>query len=565
MPIHMLKNFFCKRALWLTGLFFIFPLLVSYHKIFDLWYQQDEWAALGSFLSGDIQAYIGQYTLIQMLTGTGRLLSLVFHYPFFRLFPFQVWPFALISLLFHFLNSLLVFVFAYHVIRRYFFAFLSALFFLVSSVSSQAVTWFASSATTLPSATFLLLSLILALQAANKRNMRLFIWSQLCAIVSFLFKESGIIAFILAPYLYIFWNQKRIAVKSILVKLTPLLSYGILIAGVHLYRILTAPVIANSPFVENSPYVWQKLFIHAVQYPLVSLSQLFIPQKIMFKAAAAFQTINYSHLERFTASQLGVESIVSDFVSFILSVVIIACSVWLAYRVAKYRKYVLLSICFILISFLPFIVLDKQTAYLESRYFYNGAIGGGLLFASVLLILREILKRTGRVQAYVVACFLGFVVIGFLWKHIQYIQRDLNVLAIESSERIHFFTQLNRILPHLHDSTVLYVTGTNYGYYGIQELKIPLQQGPGFTFMVWYWRDGVIPRAFIRDYFLWRVESEGYRTLGDKSFGYYHDLSVLKQEIFRGIITPSQVIGLSYDTDTKKLRDITAETRLKLE
>lgn len=536
-----------------------------YVKVFYLFYQQDEWVTLGIVLSGGAKAYFQQYSLVQVLSGTGRAFSLLFQYPFYALFPFQIWPFALVSVGFLFINSVLVLVLAFKIQKNSLFAFLAAVFFLCNSISVQAVTWFAANINTLPSATFLLLSLIVALSAVQRRSVALYVLSQLFAITSFLFKESGVIAFFLVPSIYYFWERRRLRLIPVIKETALLILYGVFAVGVHVLRMVTAPAVSGSPFTENSIYVWQQLILHALLYPIISLSQLYIPQQIMFSIAKWFQVVNYSHLERFTSSQLGVESIVSDFVSFILSVVIVAICAIIALNTRKYRRVILFSLFFFLFSFLPFIVLQKQTAYLEPRYFFVGSIAGSMLLGALLFGMWEYVERSHKRLKMPALLLLALISALFLWKHGQYIQRNLRAAVIESSERIAFFGQLTRIIPQLPNRSVIYVTGNNFGYYGIQELKVPLQQGPGFTFMVWFYGDHSIPSQFIRDYYLWDVHSQGYRELGDDGFGYYHDLNVLHEAVKHGTIAPSQVMGLYYDSDSKTLRDITEETREKLE
>ena len=546
------------------GLILLTMLYWAYGNTFNLFYQQDEWATLGIFLSGGIQAYLRQYSPIQVIAGTGRFLSIIFYYPFFTLFPFQIWPFAVISLFFHFINSFLVFVFAYQLSRKYFFACIASIFFLCCSVSSQAVTWFASSMTTLPSTTFLLLSFILAVMGSERRKLSLFFVAQLCAIASFLFKESGFLAFIFVPYLYFLWNKSHIAIKKAIAQMIPLIVYGIFVLGVNIYRIMIASLVPHSSFVENSPYVLQKLLIHVFQYPLVSLSQLFIPQKIMFSLAQLFQTINYSHLERFTSSQLGVESIVSDFVSFIFSMIIITCCVYIAKGTMKYKQLLFFSLWFILISFLPFVMLIKQNSYLDSRYFYNGAIGGGLLVGSIIFALSDYVQHTYRRLAHTAILILMVVTGCFLWKHVQYIQRDINVLVIDSSKRIRFFRQLQLLYPKPPDRPVFYITGNDYGYYGIQELKIPFQQGPGYTLMAWYYRTGIIPSKFLLDYYLWGVRDEGYKESDGKAFGYFWNKQSLIKAIKEYNISENQIIGVYYENNSQNIIDITKDLRNEL-
>lgn len=530
-------------------------LFITYGNIFSLFYQQDEWLTLGKILSGGLKSYFDQYSFFQLFTGTGRPLSLIFQYPLYAFFPYETWPFAVFSIVFHGVNTVLVGLFAYVLSKKFFYGVLASIFFLSCSTSSQAVTWFASNTQALPSTTFLLVSLIIALKAGHKKNIFLFIVAQVSAIVSFLFKESGAMAFIFVPFLYYWWPKNKTPTRNVIFQIGPLIFYGLLVLVSNIYRITTALPTEATAFVSNSPSLWMKMFLHALLYPIISLSQLFIPQHIMFSLAKNFQAINYGHINGFTESQLGVETIVTDVVSLYVSLVIIFFCLLLMYKIGNIRKIMTFSLAFTALNFLPFIILEKGNSYLDSRYFYVSTVGAGLLVSAIFYAVKSLFEKKGRFISYFSVVVMALCFTGLIWKHTQYIQRDIQSSVISSRERKNFFSQLNSLVPSLPNKVVMYITGNNFGYYGNPDLKIPMQQGPGYTFMTWYYRGGTIPKELIDSDFLWNIHAQGYREVGDRGFGYFWDKQKLIEAIRKHEIKPEYVVALFYDGDEKKLRN----------
>ena len=134
-----------------------------------------------------------------------------------------------------------------------------------------------------------------------------------------------------------------------------------------------------------------------------------------------------------------------------------------------------------------------------------------------------------------------------------------------AQERKQLLFALKSYYPVLPVNAVVYMTGNTAGYYGLPELKIPLQQGPGYTIMTWYYATGSIPDNFLSSYYLWNINDEGYRSDQGKAFGYFWNKESLIQAIQKYSIRQQQLVGFYYDSNSKKLMNITNDVRKELQ
>jgi len=223
------------------------------------------------------------------------------------------------------------------------------------------------------------------------------------------------------------------------------------------------------------------------------------------------------------------------------------------------------GILFTMASFMPYAILDKKSAYLDSRYFYVGSAGGGFILALIFDRIFTFFRGKNKIF-YAVFCLICMMLFfGYIYKNYQWITRDVQRMILVAKERKSVLLSIRKLTPSGIEKPVYYITGNNFGYYGIPEVKVPFQQGFGYTLMVWNFSSGKIPLRLLRETFLWRIREEGYKEEGQKGFGYFYNLNTLKFYIEKGAVAPSQVIGLYYDCDKKILRDVTFETREALE
>lgn len=530
-----------------TTLFFLCSLLIisiTYSGLFYAFYQQDEWMTLGLFKAYGFIGTLKGIGLVQILTGVGRPLVIPIHYIFFHFFTFQVWPFAVFSILLHILNSLAIYLIMFLLSGSLGAAWIAGLFFAVSYNGSQAVSWFAASTTTLPSAFFLFLSILLFIIYIRNNKTLYLIWSQICVIISYFFKESSIILVVFLPVLYMAYIKGKSAIIRVTRSFLPLFTYFFFIVAITLIRLLT-PVEQVGKFVGQVNGGIVRIIGNTIFYPILSFSQVFIPMPILHKVSDSLREVN----------------MMSDIVFLILSAVLLVCITITLILGKPYRRELSIIVVFTLLSFVPFAVLERGASYLDSRYFYIGMAGGGMLLGMYTAICWDKLKliRHRWLFRLVVIAGIGFFGL-YAYKNIQFIQRDIQLQVLNAQERIALLNHMKQLYPVLPKNTVIYITGDHAGYYGIVNQKMPFQQGIGYTLMVWYFPEGNIIKDLLGPHgdFLWDIHSQGYMETNGNGFGYYWDKETMKVDMIgKKLFTKNQVIGLYYHNNTKKLEDIT--------
>ena len=519
-------------------------ILYTYWELWDTFFQQDEWASMGLAIAEGPLAVVKYFSAWELAAGKVRMPGTLMNNFFHLHFPFMVAPFVFFAVSTHWLNSILVYIFSYQLTKRRFIAIIAAFYFAVASVSSGAVIWISAHTTVLPNALFVLISFVCYMKYLQNGNTRLRNASFATAIIGFLFKESSVFLLLSLPVLYALFSKKRRSLKEIVIDHWPLLMYFAFVVVVRMIGLLGAEG-QQGVFVTQQPNVLARLATHALFYPVLSFSQMYIPQELMVKVTGKI--------------------IVSDIIAVLISMVLIGYSLLVAYKRTSLQKVIIFSLLYCFLSFLPFIVLDRpMSSYLESRYYYLGVIGAAILLGTLLDYWKALFaKMRFRIAAIIFIYLLTGIV---LYKNSVYIRREVRRQIIIADERKQFLFGVKEIYPALPDKLIMYITGDSPGFYGIGDLSVPFQQGVGYTMMVWYFDTGKIPGELLNDMYLWNINAQGYRDIEGRGFGYFYQIEKL-QQAFREdpTLVPEQVIGFSYKAGTKELIDITQEVRKQLQ
>lgn len=537
----------------IIGLVLIGVIFCTYWELWNTFYQQDEWASLGLALSGGPSAVVKDYSFVELAAGKVRVLGTLLNNVILLNFPFEVLPFVVFALCIHWINSVLVYILAYQLTKLRIVSLFAALYFAVASVSSGAVTWISAHATALTNGTFVLISLISYVAYLKTNSSRLRTVSFAAASVAFLFKESSIFIFLLLPFLSVILGKKRWNIRQVLGDHRVLLMYVIFIIIVRIVGLLGAEG-QQGVFITKTSNPIERFVAASLFYPTISLSQMYIPVEFMSKIVVLFRPWSSSA----TPIQM------SDLFSTIASLMLIFLSLAVAYMSSQFRRVIIFCLAYCVLSFLPFIVLERPlSSYLESRYYYLGIVGAAILFGVLLEYVYEKFAKT-RFALLVTFCLSVFGVM-ILYKNSVYIRREVTRLAITATERKQFLTDLKTLHPHILDKPIFYIRGDSPGFYGIPDLAVPFQQGVGYTIMVLYFDSGKIPKPLFDDMFLWNINAQGYREIQNSGFGYFWDIDSLKDEFRRNPrLTQLQVIALEYVAGEKRLVDITPEIREEL-
>lgn len=541
--------------------FFVFLAAIisfAYYRLFWTFYQQDEWISLGHTLVGGLGAFTSDLTIVQLLTGQGRPLSAPIHFIFYNYFPLSIAPFATFAICMHFLNSFLVFILVRKITLNDFMAIIAGLFFGIVSSGDQAVSWPAASTTTLPAAFFSLLSLFFYFDFLKKKENRLLYISLISIITAVLFKEYSLVVFLLFPFIYILFGSEKFSFTKIIRVHLPFLCYFIPIFLIKSFIFFNA-VNPAGIIVTTSSYVKEKIAFHAIFYPLESLSQIFIRGDILYPLADLFGKTNYLRIWGDTSAPVVMETMAADMLSLFFSFLILLIMGIVYFYNKALRKIVVFGVVFTLSSFIPYIILDKQTGYLESRHYYFAVAGAGLLFAVFFESLRLILTRNLRFSLNFSTILISFLIFLFLFQQIKYIYTDIDTQVILAKERKHFLRSLNDLYPTVPEKPIFYIS-SDHDFY-IPGNKVPFQQGMGYTLMVLYYKTGVVPKELLNQDYLWIMTEQGYKEVNGKGFGYFWDLNRLKKEVHDKNLNVNNIVAAYYKSSEMQLIDITKQFR----
>ncbi len=540
--LEIIKKYFYLPVIIILALFIFWDLPKTF-------YQQDEWQAIGHNLVQGVGNIVHYTTPEQLLLGGGRPLSRALNLILLNYFRFEILPIAAFAVSIHVINALLVYILAKKLFNKTWISFSASLFFLVSSVSSQAVTW-AAAVGGLPATTFLILSVIFFIEFLKSEKRKTLYLSYLLGLISLLFKESALFLFILYPLTY-FTFKEKIKIREAFIVHLPLLIYGSLI-GFFRYLGLFFRTDNAVGFVNAGQSPIKSALVHVVLYPLTSLFQIFVPPTDLYNLTPEIIKTQYKFLIDSPARDLVAQSLAADMVSVIgsFSILGIILIIILRLKDRNTKRNIIFCLAFFFLSFLPYMVVHRDSSYLSSRYFYVGAVTASILFGFVAYHLSS-LNRFAKFLIIPITVF-------FFFHHAEVIKNEINYQEKIGSERVKVLNGIKKIYPTPDNNSIFYVI-SDKNYYG--NITNPFQNGLGYVLEVWYFDSGKIPKAFLEENYLWDLGAEGYKAKGALSFGYYQDIDKMISEIKEKKLETEMVHGFFIDSSNQKVIDITDETR----
>lgn len=541
-----------KRNFFIVA-FLLAAILYAYWGLWDTFFQQDEWASLGFVQANGLLGNIGSYSFPELFTGKERIAGSLLNNAFHFLLPLRVYAFSLFAIFVHLVNSFLVFRLLDRFTRRPFASFAGALFFAVASTPSQAVSWISANTTTLPNALFALLSLHAIISYAEKKKELYLTLSLVSVYISFLFKESSLFLFVFLPFLY--FTKTRASLRELARKFWPVVAFLVFAIAVRLWGLNGAEG-QGGVYVTRGSDTGSRMLVHAFFYPVLGISQVFIPKEILFPVSQSVSHTGYEFLDAHPLKQAVSLILVGDLVSLYASIVLLVFVMTVSLKQKELRRQFHVGMAFVLLSFLPFIVLDRPaSAFLESRYYYLSAVGAAFLVAGLLsgcMVLVQKIQRRWLGVLFAVLIWMSFA--AYLYKNAVYIRRGIQFDKILADERKNFLRQMDAVVSKLPDNPIFLISGDSPGYYGIGDLSVPFQQGMGYTVMVWFYKTGKIPKELLASMFLWNINAQGYKEAGGGGFGYFWDEKTLAAFLAeRPDIPSNRVIRLRYVSGEKKL------------
>lgn len=532
--------------------FIFFSSLIIFFALANSFFQQDEWHSFGFIQAHDF-SYVTLNKPLWQLFFADRSGARFIMYILFQLFGLWVLPYGIFAATIHVVNTYLVFLLTKKLIKNTTGGLISGAFFLVNSVGHQAYSWFGTMAGSVPSATFLLLSLIFYLHFLEKRILRWFFLSIFFIWVSFLFKESGFFIFLLYPLFWFFVTEKK-TLKTFFQENSVVLFYGCIMTIILAMSIIFISGNRANYISPDAPGIVNFL-THALLYPFEGIVQIFLPPDVIFSLATVSTKMFVPSILPDTSDfDLYYSTIMAENISLVLAFFFTTALIFFYKKILvkseeSFRISFIFSILFLILSFIPYIVLGKFDAYLDSRYYYVPAIGASLLFGILLNKLKN-------------KAFASLILFTVFFIHAFFLLKDLTKQVIIGRERQAILHQVMQQVPEIKEKTVFFVDGNSPGYYGLPELKVPFQSGLGQVLMVIYvTKKQVDPILFKENTFsqsldagfLYDTLAQGYKSQDNQLFGFFYDKNELKKALGRKEFSDKDIIFLYYDTDTKSI------------
>lgn len=549
-------------SLVVFGAFWVFP---------RTFFQQDEWAIFGNMIytqltHKDVLGIILPQSGLSHVVPFTRIITRVL----FDLFGLDFYPQAIISLLVHTLNSFLVYILAYCLLRRWGVSLLSAALFATNANTHQATTWLATNIGTQGCALFLLLSMIYFVLYLQKKK-SVYMWlSAFSWLLSLGFKENSFFLLLLFPLYYVM--SRKIKIFHLAKIFIPFAIIFTFYFAIRFFVAFSAPPPPGSTEAYIQPGL-TTLIYRLVSVPFKSYVQVLIPIKYLLNLSSGLIYYSYPQFldNAKNPNPYLVESVGVDIIMLLLTILFFVSLYIFVIRQGKGNKTiqnaVLFCILFIPLSVALLIFIGGRAGFsslIEPRNLYYPAIGASILLS--LFLERLVIRVRANVGFFPSFLMYALSVILIISVNIQLIRQDIKTLTERSSVRKNILASIYLRYPKLPTKVIFFIP-SDTAYYGLATTTLPFQSGLGQTLLVWYYSKGErFPVCFF-DYhedYLYAIESQDYKECESKGFGYFRSYSQLLTVLRNNKISPEVVIAFRWIDQGHQLKDETAQVRKSL-
>lgn len=549
-----------SKSWYLVLLTVIVLVLIFYSKTLAGFFQHDEWQ---TFAAAYLQNYGGVADIISdsflpKASHYAPLFSLTFNL-LFSFFWVNYLGYVGVSLVLHLLSVLLVFILAYRLTNKLVLSGISALLFGLNASSHQATSWIIANINTHGATIFGLLCLILFsyfLQEGRKRNL-LFILSLVLLIVSLLFKEITI-AFFAFLFLVLWKFDKATIRKRRFIYASIVLGLGILYFSLR-FSMLSMPI-SDSEYVVTKDQSVRDIIYNTFTFPAKIFAQSVIPTWQLLgisKVVAAFLPDSIAGRPQTTEFDQFVENVALQVIDFSIFILAVGAVLFIlkSRTERSLKKVVLVSFVFAVLNSFVYVLSPGRSGsipVIDSRNIYLPTIGISVFIATVIYII----ARGKAIRAV-----LMFVPLIFL--HAYWLNQQLELRADIGEVRKNILHQIQGENPNLPPKVIFYIE-SDTAYYGLAEKLPPFETGLGQALLVWYNSTEKFPTNFFENRFLRFITDQGYKEFGGRGFGYFRDMSLLKETIKQNSVSLDSVISYKFYGGTNVLQETTSQTREEL-
>lgn len=502
----------------------LFLLIISfsiYWKLFDHFYEQDEWMGVGHVKALGIAKVFESGFLPAIITGNGRPIAGLINYFFFTHFTFEAFPFAFLSIILHGLTAYSLFL----LLGKFSVEKLSqniviALFFLINAVSSQGVMWFSTAIAAELSTLLLILSMIFFMDFDSKQSIKKYLLSISAFYLSFLTKETGVL-FSIFFIAYLFIENKEKFIKKIKYTI-PYLAISAAALFRYVLIFLSGDKIGKIITTNSQPE--SSLLANIIFYPLKSLSHFFISPEYLLEIFKSANEAIVSPGELVTLSNMVLS----------LSIALMLFFVYMFVVKKLNRKIFVYGLLVYLVSILPYTIIEMDV-FLESRYYYTPLIGIAIILSSFNF------KKNYKNLLIFSTLFIVFLII-----QISTINQRLNQKIDIAKTRRKMVEQLIDINLDNNKKNIFFIDSDSPDYV-VSNQVLPFQQGIGYTLMVLYHEQGVIPQEFLMNNYLWDMGTQGIFRNNDYLFGFFVEEDRLNIELSNGDYDGANLIKVHFN------------------
>lgn len=203
------------------------------------------------------------------------------------------------------------------------------------------------------------------------------------------------------------------------------------------------------------------------------------------------------------------------------------------------------------------VVMSMQKRFfnsIDSRYMYLFSEGIVVLMVSLPVLVANYFKNVMSAKFFVVVIALFYIVTFGYYSYFQIQKTEKSIIEV-SRVRVNIINQIKKISPSLSDRTIVYLKCsddcTSNSRFGMpNEWIVPFQNGFGWTLLVAYSEKDAKKYAqfFSRDTFLWERGATGYKEVNNIGYGFFTDASQLKLMVSKYKLNTSNILGLEYES-----------------
>lgn len=533
---------------------------LGYRQLFHVYFASDEWLYIGGVHTDGITFLLNKISWVQMIAGIRRPIGTLIQNYFYLTFPNNPIPFVVFGLTTHIANCLLIFIIVRRVSKKTFIAFLSGVLFAASSVYVQSLGWIAC-LVEVPGSTVMLLGSLYALLIYIERKKR--IWLVIAfalAYISFLIKDANIFDFLFIPLvLWVYRKEIRIHLGNVI------LAGMAIVALLALSRVGGAKdSIGSTLDLTLDPQSLTKALFHSFYYPLIGISQILIPSRLILRLSGLFAAFEYGPMLKQAGDLRAVsEFVIPDVFLVGASLMIFFVFVWLVKPRIKDTRPVVVAVVLYFFSFLPvaFYLTQRGSAFIESRYMYLPALALSILLAYAVYALHVAFHPKKLIAHVTFVLVIGLCLTGYIFKQTSVTRTELYASILAQQEVRNVAIQLARYKKDIPDKPIFYITSDVDFYYHFNN-KIPFQEGTGYMLAVLFYDTGKIPASLIQQRFLIGFGDQGYQSIGNRGFGYFWNIDDLMHEFQTNEqLDTKQIVAFSYKSKEKVLVDTSNKIR----